>query len=287
MIERNFSLDVSLEDYHASPRLGANKLKTFEQLGAYGFYTKHVLRSTPETKNREALIFGQVFEDIVQGRGFNADGKLVIKDREFRSNEDKKWRDAHLAAGRSFVTEEELDSCMAMRAALEENETAVEMVNACVKQVTLRGPFPGTPGIQSRPDYLSAEGCLASGYAPFSLDLKSAQSLSDITSGRGVIKYRYDAQGSICRQAWDVLGSRHFLLVCEKTIPFRCQVVELTPEWLDQGWRWTERQLIRLRGHYASGLWPRVERELIALPTPPRWGDEDRSHHDEAEDEAA
>lgn len=285
MSARNFSLDVALEDYHSSPMLSTSKLKDFEQLGAHGFYSKHVIRTTPVAKDREALIFGQVFEDIAQGRGFNADGKLVIKDREFRSKEDKKWRDDHLAAGHSFVTEEEIDSCMAMRAALEENETAVQMVNACVQQATLRAGYAGTPGIQSRPDWISADGCLASGYAPFTLDLKSTKSLLDIASGRGVISFRYDAQGAIAREAWGVLGSRHYLLACEKTLPFRCQVIELTPEWLDQGWRWAERQMQRLAKHYASGLWPRVEREMVALPSPPSWGDKDQ--YVESEDDLA
>lgn len=281
----SFDLTTSIEDYHASDRLSTSKLKDYEQLGAHGFWARHVVRSTPERVDTDALVFGRVFEDLVQGRGFNADGTLVIKDREFRSKEDKKWRDDHLAAGHVFVTQDEIDNAMAMRAALETNETAVEMVQACVQQVTLRATYAGTPGLQSRPDYLSNVGCLASGYDPFTLDLKSAASLKEIASGRGVIKYRYDSQGAIARRCWSTLASRHYLLVCEKTFPFRCQVVEMPSAWLDQGWRWAERQLQRLRKNYETGLWPRVERELVTLPPPPAWGDADRVQ--DVEDEAA
>lgn len=286
MMTRGFSLDTTIADYHASQMLGTSKLKSFEQLGARGFYAKHVARTTPDEPDRDALVFGQLFEDLIQGRAFNADGSLVIKPEGmiFNTKDNKKWRDDHLAAGRSIVTQADIDNAMAMRVALEENETAVEMVRASVQQATLRAPYAGTPGIQSRPDYLSAEGCLASGYAPFSLDLKSTKCLSDITTGRGVIKYRYDAQAAICRAAWRCDESRHYLLVCEKAAPYRCQVVELTSEWLDQGWRWAERQLARLAKHYESGVWPRVERELVTLPSPPSWGDADLI---QAEDEAA
>jgi hypothetical protein len=282
---KTYDLTTPLDAYHASDRLSASKLKTFEQCGAHGFYAKHVARTSPPEPDKEALIFGQVFEDIAQGRGFDST-RYVVKDRDFRSAADKKWRDDHLAAGRSIITQSDLDSIMAMRSALEENATAIEMVRACVQQATLRMDFAGTPGLQSRPDYLSVEGCLATAYEPFTLDLKSARSLSEITSGRGVISYRYDAQAAIARECWGVWGSRHYLLVCEKSLPFRCQVVEMPTAWLDQGWRWTERQLTRLAKHYESGLWPRVEKELVTLPPPPPWADADNALND-IEDEAA
>jgi hypothetical protein len=269
--------DVSIEAYHRDERLSASKLKTFAQLGAHGFYAKHIARNAPPEPDQDALVFGQVFEDLAQGRGFNAGGNLVLKPEgmEFRSKENKKWRDDHLAAGRSIVTQADIDTAMAMRSALEENVTAVEMVRACLQQATLRTDYKGTPGLQSRPDYLSIDGCATSGFAPFSVDLKSCKSLSDLTSGRGVLSYRYDAQGAIVRQCWGVPGSRHYLLACEKAFPFRCQVIPLSDAWLDVGWRWTCRQMGRLARHYESGLWPRTDGDIAELPSPPQRATDD------------
>lgn len=276
---RSFDFNTSIDAYHRDERLSCSKLKTFAQVGAYGFHARHIARTSPPEVDSDALIFGQIFEDICQGRGFNANGKLVVKPAGmiFNTKDNRAWRDEHLAAGRSIVTEAEIDSAMAMRAALETNETAVEMIRSSLMQATLRSDFEGTPGLQSRPDYISAEGCLASGYAPMTVDLKSCRSLADLSVGRcpGISSLRYDAQAAIVRECWGIRGSRHYLLACEKTYPYRCQVVEVTDAWLDVGWRWSYRQLTRLARHYASGLWPRVDAELVTLPAPPAWADAD------------
>ena len=251
--------------------------------GARYFASKHISRKTPEEKSSDAMVFGQVFEDIVQGREFNADGKLVVKPAgmEFRSTKDKAWRDEHLAAGRVIISEADLDKAVLMRESLSDNTTALRMIGACRQQATLRTAYDGVPGLQSRPDWFSEEGCVDSGFEPFSLDLKTCATLDMLAGGRAVLARGYNAQAALIQA---IYPSRQYLLAVEKRQPYRAQVIRIPPPWVEHGWRWCELQIDRLRRHYASGEWPRVDREMIDLPDLPAWAD--REMFEDAEEAA-
>lgn len=280
------SYAIGIDEYHSSEYVSTSKLRDFASRGARFYHAKHVSRTSAEEPDSDALVFGRVLEDLVQGRGFDG-AEYVVKPEgmTFATKEGKAWRAAQQAAGKSIVSADDMQRMSSMREALADNETALDMIRACKAQPTLTAEYAGTPGIQARPDWLSADGCLASGYAPFSLDLKSTRSLAKLANGRGVIEYGYHCQAGLVRrllEANGVRGSRCFLMACEKAIPFRCQVIEVTPEWLDAGWRWCERQLSKLAKHYQANEWPRVSQELVQLPPPPAWIDEDVNVEEES-----
>jgi hypothetical protein len=279
--------DMPMPDYLASPLVSTHKIKDFAERGAHYYARRHVARTSQPSEDSEALTFGALFEDIIQGRGFDKTAYVVKPEgMTFKTKEGKAWRKEALDAGKRIVTGDELADMEAMREALEENETAIALIRDCQKQVTLQAPYAGVPGLISRPDWMSVDGCPLSGFAPYSVDLKSTMTLAKLASGRGVIDYRYDAQAAIVRRLMrQLLGTsdtQHFLLACEKRSPFRCQVIAFTPDWLDVGWQWCERHLTRLATHYERGSWPRVDSEMIALPPPPPWAMDVGTADDEA-----
>jgi hypothetical protein len=268
--------------------LSTSKLKVFADRGPRAFAAKYITRKHAEEADSDALIVGQILEDAVQGRAFDKAAYWVKPDGfKFNSAANKAIRDEQLALGKRIVSEADLAMIELMRESVVSNETALDMIRGCDKQATIRMPYGSTPGLQSRPDWSSKFGCAASGFEPYSVDLKSTRSLGKMLSGRGVLEYRYDAQGALVREgmraALDAEITRHFLLCVEKAAPFRAVVVELDAAWLDVGWRWCSRQLGKLERHYATCDWPRVTAELVRLPAPPAWADADNSFDDDEE----
>lgn len=283
-----YELGLDIEAYHSSPRLSTSKLKVFADRGPRAFASKYVTRQYADDVDSDALVVGQILEDAVQSRPFDKSA-YWIKPEGFKFNTavNKAIRDEQLAAGRRIVSEAGLAMIEVMRESVVSNETALAMIRECDKQATLRMPWGKTPGLQSRPDWSSRVGCPASGFEPYSVDLKSTRSLAKMLSGRGVLEYRYEAQGALVREsmraALDVEITRHFLLCVEKSAPYRAVVVELDRSWLDVGMRWCIRQLDKLEGHYVTNEWPRVTAELVRLPAPPAWADASDSFEDEQE----
>jgi hypothetical protein len=284
-ISATLSFDVSLEEYHSSKYISSSKLKDFSSRGPRFFAAKHVTGKAKSDPDTDAKVFGQIFEDAVNGVPVDM-SRYVLKPEgmEFRSKENKKWRDDHLAAGCFIVEPDDLERMHSMQESLRGNETALDLLRGAKAQGTLRMSYPGVPGLQSRPDWINLIGPLTSGYTQATIDLKTCISINGMSSGRDVQKWSYHVQAAIVRElVRAVTGNdvRCYLLAVEKSLPFRCQVVEVTPEWLDAGWRWCERQLGKLAGHFERNEWPRVERELVALPPPPPWIENDNVSEDE------
>lgn len=276
--------DIPLDTYHQSPQLSTSKLSDYAKRGPRFFAMRHVSRTSSGFESSEAQIFGQRFENLLCDQE-ELDGRFAIKPEgmSFATVDGKAWRAAQV--GKTIVKAEDVEAMNGMRESFLENESAVALVRAAKLQATIRAPYAGTPGIQSRPDWLLLDGCPLTGYEPATIDLKTTISLAKMVSGRGVLDYAYHAQGALCRETLRCNGiaARSYLIACEKVKPYRCQVIEVTTPWLDCGWQWCERQLGRLAVHYASGDWPRVERELVQLGEPPPWA----SRVDDSDEEAA
>jgi hypothetical protein len=288
--------DVEIGDYHKSPRLTNSKLGEFVLNGPRYFYERHVARTNQPRPSTEAQIFGQAFESLlcepgvfeeryaIKPTGLTADGKKWT----YGTVEGKAWKAAREAEGKVCVEKEEVEAMFAMRKSFFENKTAVEMVKASIAQATILADFPGTAGIQARPDFMSMRGCPATQFTRFTLDLKTTIKFLKLTNGRGVFDLKYHVQAAIVRECWRQCGHRgeHHLLVIEKKAPYRVQVVEIPPSWLDMGWRWVERHAPRIVEHLRTEEWPRVYFEKTRLPEPDRWM-ENQSDEEENDEEAA
>lgn len=290
------STGMSIDDYHAAPYLSASKLSDFAKRGPRYFAMRHVQRNSPPPAQTEAQLFGQAFEDLVCEPMEVFRDRYAIKpaDMTFTTKEGKAWRNAQVIAGKHILTQDAVTDLHSMREAMWENETACSLVRDATQQVTLRAPYAGTPGIQSRPDFMGVGNAVTS-FAPYTVDLKTTIHFARLLNGRGVVDYRYHVQAALahyCFAEYARSGSwrngertalQSYLLVVEKCAPYRCQVVAFTPEWIEAGWRWSEAHLERIARHYATGTWPRTEREMSELPKPPPWLEGDMEPSDEEE----
>ncbi len=281
--------ELDITSYHSAQYLSTHKLKDFASKGPRYYAARHVTNKYPKAPDTEALVFGRCFEDLVYGLPITDSFIMKPEGMSFATKEGKAWRAEAEATGKAIVAADDFEAMQMMRESLLENETAMAMIRACEKQTTFRCEYEGTPGLQSRPDWDSASGCLESGYAPFTLDLKSTQTLQKITSGRGIVEYLYHAQAAICQYTArkNQRDVRCYLLAVEKVMPYRAQVVEVTPDWLAVGWQWCERQLEKLAKHYATNEWPRVTQEMVELPPVPEWATRVDSANDDEEGAAA
>lgn len=264
---------IDIEEYHRSKLLSTSKLSDFAARGPRYFASRHVTGNSRAFDSTDSQVIGQAFEDLVSLKQEEFDAKYVIKPdgMNFSTKAGKEWREANSA--RTIIADDDYEGLQAMREALWENDAAMSLIRASKMQVTIRADYEGTPGIQSRPDFLCLDGGLVTGFQAATVDLKTTLTLGKLTSGRSITEYRYHCQAALGLETLQRNGieARSYLIACEKVQPYRCQVVEITPEWLDAGWRWCERQLSKLVDHYRTGEWPRVEREVIALPPAPSW----------------
>jgi hypothetical protein len=281
---------VSLDDYHAAPYLSTSKLADYDKRGPRYFAMRHVQNKFGPTPSTEAQVFGQAFEDLVcESERLFAD-RYAVKPAgmKFSTKEGMAWKKAHESAGKEIITEDQRSDLYAMREALWENESAMDMIRGADTQLSIRAPYAGTPGIQSRPDWYSS-GCPRTSYNPYTLDLKTTIHFNRLREGRGVIEYRYHIQAALAHHACRVAGLgtnvESYLLVVEKCLPYRCQVLRIGDDWIAAGWEWAEAQLHKLARNYATNTWPRVESEIASLPVAPAWLK--NTLPEEAEEEAA
>jgi hypothetical protein len=265
---------LDVETYHNGPEVSHSKLLDFARKGPRYYAARYVTRKTPRPAPSDAFVFGQAFEDLVYGLPIGERYAIKPEGMSFAKVDGKAWKIAAEASGKPIITHDDAEAMDAMRESIRENETAMRMIEACAAQTSFTALYAGTPGIQARPDWWSSTGLAESGFRPFTLDLKSTIGLAKLASGRGVADYGYHCQAAMaaeCAIRNGVEPPACFLLACEKVAPYRCQVVEITPEWLAVGWTWCERQLEKLAAHYESRAWPRVTSEIVALPPVPAW----------------
>lgn len=266
------SLSESMSDYLASPELSSHKLGDFATRGPRWYAMMHVAkRGAVSGPKSDAFIFGDLFESLVQGRALSLD-HLVLQPPGLHKGEGARARAAAWKAAnahRTVVTQEELDDLRYMHEALLDSKRACELITACAQQVTLR-----SGGLKSRPDWACVDGHELTAYAPFSVDLKTCQSIEQISSGRAVRDYKYHVQASMVQRLQrehSGTDTVHYLLAVEKTPPYRVQVVRMTQEWLDIGHDWADRQIAAIRECERRGEWPRVMDEETVIAPPPRW----------------
>lgn len=276
--------DLPIDEYLASTRASHHKLRTLATKGARGYYIAHEQRAhTPD--DTKAYLAGRAMEDALQ-RPDEYAARYIAKPAgmSFATKPGKEWRAEQEAKGLAIVDGDDAHAIEALLGTLGSCPIARALMAAAAPQATVyhdadavRGRW-AVPGIQSRPDWLCLEGCAASEWRPYALDLKTTITLPKIESGRTICSYGYHRQAAMVRlclelEGVDVSGFRYLLLGAEKAFPFRWRVVELPTALIDAGERWCEQQLAQLADHYATGEWPLVESEITVADVP-SWLDE-------------
>lgn len=261
-----------LDKYLANPRLSTHLMSTFCDSGPRMF----IMRSgnmLPDKEQTDEQRVGQMFEDLVQGRAPDM-SKIVARPAGMKFNEGKKddetsgrgWKALQDRLGMTVMEQEDLDGMRWMHESFLENSEAMEIVNHAEKQVTMYDRS-GMFGLKSRPDYV------LDGFT--TVDLKTCASLNQVANGKAVREWRYHCQAALCRRLMRPLyengNSVHYLLAVEKKMPYRCQLLRFSSDWLDRGDRWADEQIAGIEACARADSWPRVLEECRNIAPPPSW----------------
>lgn len=274
--------DIAIEDYHRSKRVSHSKLKTLSSKGPRGYYVAHE-QSAWREDDKESYLVGRALEDAIQRPlYFRTHYAAKPAGMTFTTKEGKAWRDAQRSQGLEILDADEVHTVATLVETLEQSVVARALIDGASAQASIIHDrveaWPHLPGLQARPDWLSLDGCAASDWRPYTLDLKSTLTLPDLSSGRSVVKFGYHSQAASVEQCLRLEGIdcttiRHFLLGAEKSFPHRWRVVELPPRLVAVGGAWCTRLLNRLNECYATGEFPLVESEIVMADIP-SWLDE-------------
>ena len=273
--------DLSITDYHASDRLSTSKLKTFSSLGPMAYRARHLVAENRQEPT-DAMILGQAFEDLVQldaatfaakwteapadeGKADDAllreAGELTVDGKPFTKRHGAatvrlaimRSKGINVLARKDFVTIER------MAASLDRNADAQAAIKGAATQCSLidEWPLDIIPGIQARPDWMHATG--------ETIDLKSTAAFESFD--REILNRGAHSQAAIIDM---IAGRKHrALVVCENVWPYRCQLVELSPAWIDVGRAWVDEQIAGLRVCYERDEWPLCAPSRMSQP--PAW----------------
>ena len=272
---------LAIEDYHKAAWLTHSKLQTFDRGGPRLYYLAHVQQLWPARPDSDALRFGKAIEMLAfHPKQFDATYTLKPKDLHLGKGareRSKQWHEEH--ANHEILDESEVAKMHEMVAALQENEAAMALLEACSEQVTYSTTWQANNGMRldvaSRMDFSSVKGCAVTGFAPFLADLKSTDRIVRFRSGNVAADYGYHSQmalGQWCMEQNlpDLPPPRGIQIVIEKQLPHRCEIFEFDAEALDVGFAWCTQQVDLIATHHAANAWPRVNTAIQTLSIP-RW----------------
>lgn len=148
--------DLGFDEYRADPAWGSSDLKAM-RLGP----PARVLhdREHPH-RDTDATILGTAVHCLILTPSLYAE-RYVAKPAgmEFRSAENKAWRDGHLAAGRVILAADEVERIAAIREAIHAKPSARDALagaKACEASIFWNDPATGQP-CKGRPDFYDDE----------------------------------------------------------------------------------------------------------------------------------
>lgn len=260
---------IDIDEYHASDRVSATKLRVFTERGPRAYYERYVAR-THTREDTDALAFGRAFEDaLLAPKAFAERYAVRPEGLDLRTKEGKAWVASQgdkpiLRADEHHVIGRMIDNVL-------RHSVARMAVEGMAQQLTLTSDFPDLPGIQARPDLCDLEGPAWNGWTPTTIDIKTCDDLGQFA--RKAFTYGYHVQAALCGTVLrgnGIEGASHWLLACEKSWPYRVQLLRLSDEALLVGEREVLSGLGKLATCYLTQTW-RLVPEEIDLLEPPAW----------------
>jgi len=268
--------NIGIGAYHESDRVSHSKLRDFAEFGPAYYLARYLTKTVGRRPRTPAMFFGDQFEEFVQRpASFKQRYEIEPEDLDLRKTKEDKCRVEHWKAmykerPGDIITMDNYRSMEAMLGALREHELGTKLVAASVEQPTIlvdHEPF----GLQARPDWLCLEGVPETNGVPFSLDLKTCESLTDLMNARSIVRYGYHSQAAMVQRCLAVNGfeeCRSFLFAVEKTYPHRAAVIEIEQDLLAVGDEWVQRRLGELARCYLERKWERVIQGITKVGKP-------------------
>lgn len=222
-----------------------------------------------EGDDSPALAFGKAFHAaILEPLVFESTYVVVPSFGDCRKKENKALRDAWRAenAGKSEISQEDMQRIHAMRAAVMAHPIAGELLQGAATEVTMRWRDAAT-GLEckARVDALSRSPRLA-------IDLKTTEDASKRGFERSVSSYGYHRQAAFYEAGFAALGApvEDFVFVAvEKAFPHVVGVYVLDDEAKGRGRTRFREELALLSEAYDTGIWPGYSQDIETISLPP------------------
>lgn len=288
LMEPGVYQDFNEDNYHADPALGSTDIKNgyegklFNLAKFYGRKTGQI----PVSKSSGYAV-GSVIHYLVlecnEGMIEEEIKKVAVKKpkgMQYRSNENKKWRDDHEAAGLAILTEFEWNAAIQATSNILQNRLARWLLRGSKNEVSVWDrEFETGLHLKARFDIVAADG-LSVG------DLKSTADNAGPGSGKcfggTFMKYQYYRQAGhykIVSKPHGIRAENYFMIVFEKEPPYQVAVHRIDNATLDFAMRSNMEALRKIQKANEIGIWPGYSQEYYPIGVPEQWIA--ASHNDE------
>lgn len=255
--------DLSMSAYHGQPcegpSISSSGLRTIWARSPAHYYAEsslNPLRPDDEAERPHFSLGRAAHHLLFMGRkGF--DDEFAVRPerwKDWRTAEARDWKADQIAAGRTVITDSELEAISGMARSLGEHPLVkAGILDGYVERSLIWKDAETGAWLKSRPD------CIPNASGDFA-DLKTTTSVATDALERTIAEYDYQMQGAlVAMAARAVLGleMQSFTLVfVEKSAPYCVRVVSLTPEDLTRGQMQVEAAARVFAECCRSGVWP-------------------------------
>lgn len=260
-ITENGCYALSMADYHAQPCAGpsvsSSGLRTLFMRSPKHFWSEWSLNpNRKDRKEKQHFSIGRAAHHLILGEA-NFREHFAVRPEEFpdwRSKASQEWRAKQILAGKTVLSQEDIESIRGMAEELAKEPLVQQgVLNGEIERSLIwKDPETGI-WIKSRPDALPAS-CSDAG------DLKTTTSVADDDLAQTIGEFRYDMQGAVVRRAFrEVLNvemTSFNLAFVEKTYP-HCTAIRSVPMAdIDEADLDVQVALRMLKRCLQTGIWP-------------------------------
>lgn len=267
---------VPMSDYHGQccdgPSVSSSGLRTIWSESAAHFFARSSLnpKRKPEADSPAFAVGRLAHKLLLEGREGLADEFAIRPDcwDSWRTKDSQVWRDEQTLAGRTVITEADLETVTGMAEALGRHPLVkAGILDGKVERSLIWKDEETGIWIKSRPDVIpNASGVVA--------DLKTTVSVTDDALAKSLASYGYNVQAAVVGMALEAVLGRQmeaFALVwVEKANPWCVRVTQLTPDDIERGRRQVRAALRTMARCLDTGVWPGpggADASYLSLPT--------------------
>lgn len=267
---------MGMASYHGQPTDGpsvsSSGLRTIWAESAAHFFAKSSLNPNraPQADSPAFAVGRLAHKLLIEGRDGLA-AEFAIRPgcwSDWRSKEARVWKDEQILAGRTVITEDDLEAVTGMAESLGRHPLVkAGILDGKVERSLIWKDAETGIWIKSRPDVIpNASGVVA--------DLKTCVSVTDDALAKSLASYGYNVQAAVVGMALEAVLGRQmeaFALVwVEKSNPWCVRVTQLTPDDIERGRRQVRAALRTMARCLETGVWPGpggADASYLSLPT--------------------
>ena len=253
---------MDMARYHSQPcdgpSVSSSGLRTIWAESAAHFFAKSSLNPNRKAQDDSpAFAVGRLAHKLLlEGREGLADEFAIRPDRwdSWRTKESQVWRDEQVLAGRTVITEDDLETVTGMAESLGRHPLVkAGILDGKVERSLIWKDAETGIWIKSRPDVIpNGSGIVA--------DLKSTVSVTDDALAKSLASYGYNVQAAVVGMGLEAvlgLAMEAFALVwVEKADPWCVRVTQLTPDDIERGRLQVRAALRTMARCLDTGVWP-------------------------------